>query len=366
MNQSTTLRGRQEEFRAFWSGPVLSAYEELSLASLVARGQRVLLYSYDPTLRVPQGVELVDANEILPGSHIHEFIHPWGERTPALHSDLFRYEVLRRYGGWYFDLDIVLLRDEPPQTDIYIGSEDETVINGAVMRFPAASEIMIAASERARKLVGTGKWGAIGPEFITLLAREFGIVKLARPWPIAFPIRPTEAALLFLPEHRGELAERLAGADFLHFWHEIWRQVRIPKAYGPPEGSFLDSLFRRFDIQVPREARLSADAIRSWFREFGILQEMRCRSGESDIGCWLRDLESLLAVKARFGDVDPLDVLRERDEILASTSWRLTAPLRLCMDACRRAYAAASYAARRRLGVCSQHELKSRPKHDAD
>ncbi len=352
MEQSTTLPWRQQQFRAFWSGPPLSVYEELSLASFVARGQQVIVYSYDRSLRVPQGVELADANEIMPGGRIYEFVHPWGERTPALHSDLFRYELLRRLGDWYFDLDVVLLRDSPPECSIYLGREDEAIINGAVMRLPPGSDIMIAATDRARNILDNAKWGGIGPAFITSLAQEFGLAKLACAWPIVFPIRPAEVPLLFLPEHRDELVERVAAADFVHFWHEIWRQVRIPKMYGPPEGSFLDSLFRRFDIRISPEARLPADAVRSWFREFGILQEMRYRS--TDAKSWLRDLEALQCIRARYSDVDPLDILRERDELLASTSWHLTAPLRFCMNAYRRAYAALKHAAQGKFASASR------------
>ena len=69
----------QEEFHAFWSGPQLTPYEELSLASVVSRGHRVLLYSYDSTLRVPSGVELRPAENILPGA-IREFVYPNGDR----------------------------------------------------------------------------------------------------------------------------------------------------------------------------------------------------------------------------------------------------------------------------------------------
>ncbi|HEY6733687.1 MAG TPA: hypothetical protein VI256_07810, partial [Roseiarcus sp.] len=64
--QSTPSPHRREEVRAFWTGPRLSPYEELSLLSFVATGARVLLYSSDMTLRVPDGVELMDVNELLP------------------------------------------------------------------------------------------------------------------------------------------------------------------------------------------------------------------------------------------------------------------------------------------------------------
>ena len=70
---------------------------------------------------------------------------------------------------------------------------------------------------------------------------------------------------------------------------------------------------------------------------------MRYRS--TDAKSWLRDLEALQCIRARYSDVDPLDILRERDELLASTSWHLTAPLRFCMNAYRRAYAALKHAA---------------------
>ena len=51
--------------------------------------------------------------------------------------------------------------------------------------------------------------------------------------------------------------------------------LRIPKNLGPPEGSFLDVLFRRFGIDVPQGARLSSDAIEGWFREFWVMKELK-------------------------------------------------------------------------------------------
>jgi Glycosyltransferase sugar-binding region containing DXD motif len=262
------------------------------------RGQRVMLYSYDKNFRVPEGVELIDANEILPGDRAREFVYSNGERSPALHSDLFRYEALRRFGGWYFDLDIVLLRDQPPALDIYIASQDDALVNGAVMHFPRNAPLLVAAVKEAQALLSDPEWGAIGPALLTRLVEQHGIAHAVRPHSAAFAICPTETLQLFLPEYRDALARRTADADFVHLWNEIWRRVRIPKDYGPPEGSFLDSLFRLFGIDFPPEARLSAKAVASWFAQ----SEIR----------W------------------------QRDELLKSTSWRVTAPLRACVNALRR------------------------------
>src|SRR5215216_7863233 len=122
------VAGSSQEFRAFWSGPPLSHYEVLCLKSFVARGQRVLVYSYDRKLRVPDGVDLVDANEILPGEEVREFVYPTGKRSPSLFSNLFRYETLRQLGGWYIDLDVVMMRESPPSTHTYIAQEDDLYI----------------------------------------------------------------------------------------------------------------------------------------------------------------------------------------------------------------------------------------------
>jgi hypothetical protein len=46
---------------------------------------------------------------------------------------------------------------------------------------------------------------------------------------------------------------------------------------GPPEGSFLDVLFKRFGIDVPQGARLSSDAVEGWFREFWVMKELKQR-----------------------------------------------------------------------------------------
>jgi hypothetical protein len=69
----------------------------------------------------------------------------------------------------------------------------------------------------------------------------------------------------------------VASSDFVHLWNDLWRALRIPKNLGPPEGSFLDVLFRRFGIEVPQGARLSSDAIENWFREFWVMKELKQR-----------------------------------------------------------------------------------------
>jgi hypothetical protein len=319
------VRQSAQDFRLFWAGPPLSVYEELCLTSLVARGQRVFLYSYDSSLCVPDGVELVDAHEVLPGDHIHTYTHADGETSPVLHADLFRYEVLRRFGGWYCDLDVVLVGNHPPVADIYIAREDAAHVNNSVLRFPQGAPLMVAAAEAARGLMTSESWGASGPALLTRLVEAQGLLQSVQPWTAAYPVRTTEVAKLFLPEHREELEDRAAGADFVHLWNQIWRRVRIPKEFGPPEGSFLDSMFRSFGIRVAPSGRMSARAVASWFHEFNVMADARRLAGGLST---IAELTQALEQARIQGTV-------ERDQFLKSTSWRVTAPIRVVSQALR-------------------------------
>ena len=323
----------------FWAGPALSAYEELCLKSFVARGHQVLLYAHTPLPWVPDGVTQLDAMEILPTKELHQFVFPNGETAPTIHANLFRYEALRQHGGWYCDADVVLLRDDPPDDHSYFAWEDDTSINTAVLCFPPDAPLMRAAAAQAQTLMQATVWGMSGPRLLTRLAHELGLASAARPWTSAYPVRTTEVLKLFDPNHREELEERLDGADFLHLWNQIWRRIRIPKELGPPEGSYLDALFRQFDVRVPPYARLSHRAVASWFYDFNLLADRR-REREApppapqpapEPPCPDERLVQRVAELTA-----ALDEARwERDELLRSTSWRITRPLRVALDRLR-------------------------------
>src|ERR1700722_17721036 len=245
---------QRQEVRAFWTGPSLSLYENLSLTSFVAAGARVQLFSYERDLAVPDGVELVDANELLPGP-VHQFRHSSGDKSLALHSDLFRYVAIEKFGGWYVDVDIVCIGKQLPASSVYIARETDKIVNGAVMKFPAQSPLM------------------------TRLISEFALDHVVRPRSSAYEIGYDEIPAFFDPAACERLQERVADSDFTHLWNEVWRWVRIPKNYGPPEGSFLDGLFHRFGMNISPEARLSYGAITDWFREHRLVQDVKYRLG---------------------------------------------------------------------------------------
>lgn len=279
--QPSSLAAHRPEVRTFWTGPDLSSYEELSLRSAVAAGARVLLYTYNETLSVPEGVELADAREVLSGQ-LYQFHHMDGDLSLALHSDLFRYLAIQKFGGWYMDLDIVVMKPSLPDDKVYLAYQEDGVANAAVMKFPAQSPIMTAAIEESMRLLPAAgistpgaDHGIVGPALITRLASDYAIDHLIRPKASAYEIHPSEVLMFFDPAQCEAALQRVASSDFVHLWNDLWRALRIPKNLGPPEGGFLDVLFKRFGIDVPQGARLSSDAIENWFREFWVMKELK-------------------------------------------------------------------------------------------
>src|SRR5436305_14403695 len=127
------------------------------------------------------------------------------------------------------------------------------------------------------------------------------------------------------------MLDRTAGADFVHLWNQIWRRVRLPKELGPPEGSFLDVMFRNFGLRAP-SARMSARAVTSWFEEFNFMADVK-RSADAtvDLGALAQTLQrgrSAPQNDARIAELTLAlhEACWQRDELLKSTSWRVTAP----------------------------------------
>jgi len=96
-----------EESHAFWPYGQLSKIELLSLRSFIVNGYDVNLWTYGEIHNAPSGVRVRNAREVLPES---EVFLATNDRSYAQFSDVFRYALLMKYGGLYFDADVVALK----------------------------------------------------------------------------------------------------------------------------------------------------------------------------------------------------------------------------------------------------------------
>jgi hypothetical protein len=143
-----------QKFQSFWFGDCLPLYQQLAAKSFFDFGHEYVLYAYKK-FDVPAGVELRDANDILPESRLFFY----GERAGvgrgsiAGFSNLFRYNLLHQKGDWWVDADVVCLSKAVPTAEIFMSWEYEHLIGNAILKnFPSNTGLWGRFAIRPRTL----------------------------------------------------------------------------------------------------------------------------------------------------------------------------------------------------------------------
>jgi hypothetical protein len=250
------------KFQSFWFGDELPPYQRLAMKSFLDFGHDYILYAYR-SFDVPAGVELRDAAEILRESRVFHYgaRADVGQGSVAAFSNLFRYALLHREGGWWVDADLVCLSEDMPPGDAFMGWEYEDLVGNAVLKFPARHPFVAALSQAAEAAGTDLAWGETGPALVTRLAEEQNFLHTVRTQKFAYPVQSRDALHLLLPARRDEITERIAGKPFLHLWNEIFRRAVILPWIAPPSGSLVAELFERHGVSFASGRRYAADQI---------------------------------------------------------------------------------------------------------
>jgi hypothetical protein len=227
---------QHHQFNSFWYGRGLSPVEWACLSSFIEHGHKVRLFCYD-SVTVPEGVSLADASDVAQRDELFLF-----HGTVAAFTDLFRYKLVSKYGEWWVDTDIYCLKDEIPECRYAWARQDEDLINGAVLKFPAndpaLNEIYTAACELEQTF-----WGEIGPHLLTkhLTGSRFdGHVGKREEF---YPVHWAETFLFWLPGCSEIVEEKCRGSYFVHLWTSVFPQIGVNQYRRPPLGSFLERIF---------------------------------------------------------------------------------------------------------------------------
>lgn len=257
------------ELASLWIGDRLSPIELASLHSFVAQGHRMSVYSYAPIANLPECIEALDANEILPSTSIL-YYRDRKKPSPALHANLFRYAMIARTPKVWVDLDIIALRPLALTSDYVFGFETNQSVNNAVLRLPAQSPTLrdlltftadtrgiaphITGFRRFKyhvKSFGRGypidrwAWGSTGPKALTLFLGRHNEMRHAQPINAYYPVTVANHAQLLEP---GRLTEKDFGPETwcIHLWGSRIRDTMRTRYGGEaPAGSFMAAAIER-------------------------------------------------------------------------------------------------------------------------
>lgn len=214
-----------------WIEAPLSRLEKLSIASFVACGHEVRIFTYDRKLVAPGGAVLLDANNIISSDQLFRSKTVIGNGSWGPFSDLFRFKLLHEFGGIWCDADIVCLKSidflsgnamfasEHKIVQTPDGVATRAVPTTCFISAPKADPLIAACLERT---IASGRnqknWGDSGPGVVQQVIGETG---------------RTDCVLVpevFCSIPHWEIYKLVSGfhminpvAYGLHFWNEVWR-----------------------------------------------------------------------------------------------------------------------------------------------
>ena len=257
---------------ALWIGGPLSFLEQLCLISYVHAGHHVRLYTYENVPNVPPGVEVADANEIMPMTNT--IVHK-NSGSPAPQADAFRYQMLAKLDRTIWaDTDAYCVKPFTTQTGHFHGWESKKTINNGVLGLPQDSETLrllieltsdpykippFLSPEQTRDLeeaaargepkdAGEMPWGVWGPKALTYYLHVTGDMRYSLPPVALYPLHFKDRRLLLRPGWDSSAAitdETLS----IHFYGRRMRRRIVSHEGGIPRPrSLFGQLLKRHGI----------------------------------------------------------------------------------------------------------------------
>ena len=235
-----------DTIQSLWIGNTLSTMERLCMKSFLANGHPFNLYVYAPVLGVPEGVQVLDANEILPREIIKEFNYT------AQFSDYFRYMLVYHMGGWWVDTDIVCLRPFDFKEDTVVSGADGCIHNSP-FKAPEDSKWLGYALDRIDACRADWKkldWAGLGGPLLSEAAKHHPV--------------PVVNQYLFDPFQNSSGYQRYVQSDLVlpadfdemysvHLHHAMWTlslggAPRLDPDAKYPDTSLYETLKRRYGL----------------------------------------------------------------------------------------------------------------------
>lgn len=152
------MREDNKIVNGLWIGEYLSNIELLTMRTFMEHGHTFRLWVYD-TIKtpLPEGVEVMDANIIIPKEKVFRYKHTnhfgHGKGSVSGFSDIFRYKLLYDMGGWWMDMDIACIKPLDMEEPYVFRNHHSLPVVGNAMKCPKGSDLMLHCYQQASKEV---------------------------------------------------------------------------------------------------------------------------------------------------------------------------------------------------------------------
>jgi len=237
----------------FWHGE-LTKLERASIKSFIDHGFHVRLWSYN-NLKV-EGAESCDASLVIPEDKMFDITpRPIGDKVlnkarATNFSDMFRYYLVNKFDGWWFDADAICLKDAEEfaklrEKEVVAGYLErvDTQVNGAVLYITKEhSTVLLREFEEFMADENRdASWGSYGPAYFTTFLNKHNLTHNVLPYTVFYAINWNEFSLFTDWQLLGAGRERLKDSYIAHVWNTEFELRNLDKN-NPPIGSLLEEL----------------------------------------------------------------------------------------------------------------------------
>jgi hypothetical protein len=231
-----------EPVRSLWIGSSLPPAHQACIASFLRIGHPFELFTYEPLNTIPSGTILRSAADIIPKERIFRYGPAAGRGHGSLgaFSNLFRFALLLREGGYWVDTDMICLRPFPADP-VVISAErrgdGRTTPSGGVLKCPAEHPLAQYCFYRANAAnPETLVFGQTGPALLAAAVQDLNLESAVAPPDVFCFVDWFKHESLCAP---GTIPDAAAG---VHLWGERWRQMDTTIPWPGPPGSILHTL----------------------------------------------------------------------------------------------------------------------------
>lgn len=231
------------EFGSLWVGRPLNKIEITCLSSFIYHGHGFKLFVYDMNLKVPEGVQKLDANQIISSDKIFKTDNSYGP-----FADMFRYKMIQQTGLTWTDTDNICLQRKWKFGQYLFGMQGgphKLVANG-ILRSPKDSdfinELVDISQLYNKKHI---KWGEIGPQLVTEKIKEYKLEKYIQSPEVFYPIDYWEWKQIFNPEDVNKVLSSCSNSHTLQIWNQMLNRSGV-SGDSFKKGSAMDYFYNKY------------------------------------------------------------------------------------------------------------------------